>query len=123
MIKALIDRILLRKGSTNTGQFTFEKNGEIWISAEERRDHIENFGQPKSVVGKTRFNDRQLEQKRKLEEAFELVPEGVVVEWGITDGVIEFLVKEKPVDFSDQQVQELVANLNAIAQESVVFYK
>lgn len=119
MIKTLIDRVFLRKGSTGSGQFSFKKNGEIWISAEERRNHIENFGQPKPVVGKTRFNDRQ----RKLEEAFELVPEGVVVEWGITDGVIEFLVKEKPVDFSDQQVQELVANLNAIAQESAVFSK
>lgn len=123
MIKALIKHVFLRNGSTGTGQFSFEKNGEIWFSAEEIRDHIENFCLPKPVVGKTRLYDQQLEQQRKLEEAFELVPEGVVVEWGITDGVIEFLVKEKPVDFSDQQVKELVANLNAIALESAVFSK
>ncbi|MBD0788107.1 hypothetical protein HUO09_17270 [Vibrio sp. Y2-5] len=123
MIKTLIERVFLRIGSTGSRQFTFENNGEIWISPEERRDHIENFGQPKLVVGKTRLHDRQLEQQRKLEEAFELVPEGVVVEWSITDGVAEFLVKEKPIGFSNQQVQELVTNLNAIANESAVFSK
>ncbi|BCL74051.1 hypothetical protein TUMSATVNIG1_60370 (plasmid) [Vibrio nigripulchritudo] len=119
MIKTFIDRVLLRKGSTSSGLFTFEKNGDFWFSEKERRDHIESFGQPKPIVGKTRLNDQHRERQRKLEEAFKLVPEGVVVEWGITDGAIKFLVKEKPVNFSEQQVQDLVTNLNAIALDGL----
>ncbi|MBF4374388.1 hypothetical protein [Vibrio anguillarum] len=114
MIKQLIERVLLRKGSTSSGQFTLENIGEFKISAEERRDHFDS-----PVVGKSRLN----EQQRKLEEVFQLVPKGVVVEWGITDGVIEFLVKEKPVNFSDQQVQDLIAKMNTIALDSEVSSK
>ena len=115
MIKQLIDRVLLRKGSTGSGQFTLENIGEFKISAKERRDY---FDRP--VVGKSRLNEQLLEQQRKLEEAFLLVPKGVVVEWGIADGVIEFLVKEKPVNLSDQQVQDLIAKMNTIALDSEV---
>lgn len=101
----------------DTGLFIFDKDkdGEIWISEEERNYHIERLGWAK-VEGKTQLNDRLLEQQRKLEEAFQIVPEGVVVEFGITEGVVEFLVKEKPVDFSDKQAQELIAQLSAIAR-------
>lgn len=101
----------------DTGLFTFDKDkdGEIWISEEERNYHIESLGWAK-VEGKTQLNDRLLEQQSKLEEAFQIVPEGVVVVFGITEGVVEFLVKEKPVDFSDKQAQELIAQLNAIAR-------
>ncbi|EJE4724690.1 hypothetical protein ASL83_003458 [Vibrio parahaemolyticus] len=118
MIKTLLDRFLLRKDSTGSGQFTLEKNGEFWISEDKRSDHLDSFGQPKPVMGKTRFHDRQLYQKRKLEEAFQLVPKGVVVEWNITDGVAEFLVKERPVNFSVQQAQELISRMNTIVLES-----
>lgn len=57
MIKQLIERVLLRKGSTGPGQFTLENIGEFKISAEERRDHFD-----KPVVGKSRLNGQQLER-------------------------------------------------------------
>ncbi|ATC60227.1 hypothetical protein [Vibrio anguillarum] len=121
-IFGLIGMAYFKNKRKDTGLFTFDKDtdGEIWISEEERNYHIENFGRTK---GKTQRNDRLLEQQRKLEEAFQIVPEGVVVEWGITEGVVEFLVKEKPVDFSGQQAQELIVKLNAIARGSAVYSK
>lgn len=115
-IFGLIGMAYFKNKRKDTGLFTFDKD----TSEEERNYHIENFGRTK---GKTQLNDRLLEQQRKLEEAFQIVPEGVVVEWGITEGVVEFLVKEKPVDFSGQQAQELIVKLNAIARGSAVYSK
>ena len=108
MIKAQLERLLLGKFSTEN----------------DRKDHIANFGQPKPVVvGKTRFYDKCLEQQRKLEALLKTVPEGVVVEHSIADGVVEFLLKEKPIGFSDQQAKELLNKLNAFVLENEVFSK
>lgn len=47
------------------------------------------------------------------------IPKGVVIELGISGNQIEFLIKEKPVDFSVQQAIELIEKLNSVVNQSL----
>ena len=49
-----------------------------------------------------------------METLLKTLPKGVVIDYGITGNQIEFLIKEKPVDFSEQQAKELIEKLNSI---------
>lgn len=42
------------------------------------------------------------------------LPKGLVIDYGIAGNQIEFLIKEKPVDFSEHQAKELIEKLNSI---------
>ena len=41
--------------------------------------------------------------RREMEKLLKIVPQGVVIEYSITDNQIKFLIKEKPTDFTRQQ--------------------
>lgn len=55
---------------------------------------------------------KAIELRIKIAEALQTVPETIVVEWTINHDLVEFQVKDKPANFSDQKAQELVEELN-----------
>ncbi|EGQ8547889.1 hypothetical protein FG297_22875 [Vibrio alginolyticus] len=52
--------------------------------------------------------------KNDMETLLTTLPTGLVIEYGISGSQIEFLIREKPVDFSDKQAKELIENLNSV---------
>ncbi|EOW9161706.1 hypothetical protein ACN1T8_002268 [Vibrio cholerae] len=60
------------------------------------------------------FNELQ----KEMEALLKTIPQGVVVEYGIAGNKIDFLIKERPVDFTKQQEKELIEQLNSVVFQS-----
>ena len=61
--------------------------------------------------------------RREMEKLLKIVPQGVVIEYSITDNQIKFLIKEKPTDFTRQQADELIDQLNAVVKTVITINK
>ncbi|EPT9268169.1 hypothetical protein ACVTOL_003541 [Vibrio parahaemolyticus] len=56
--------------------------------------------------------------KSDMETLFKTLPKGVVIDYGIAGNQIHFLIKEKPVDFSEKQAKELIEKLNGVVAKN-----